>query len=105
MLLNHIFMPIIVRCTPQAWFPILLINLKRFGIVLIVLFGYYYFRIIGDTYTLVNMGLISFSAAAQFMPAMLGGLYWKRGNKAGAISGTLLGFLIWIYTLLLPSLS
>lgn len=39
------------------------------------------------------------------MPAMLGGLYWKRGNKAGAISGILLGFLTWLYTLLLPSFS
>jgi len=105
MLLNHIFMPIIVRFTPRTWFPILLINLKRFGIVLVVLLGYFYYWIIGDSYTLVNMGLISFSAAAQFMPAMLGGLYWKRGNKAGAISGILLGFLIWLYTLLLPSFS
>jgi len=105
MLLNHIFMPIIVRCTPRTWFPILLLNLKRFGIVLVVMLGYFYYQIIGDSYTLVNMGLISFSAAAQFMPAMLGGLYWKRGNKAGAISGILFGFLIWLYTLLLPSFS
>lgn len=103
MLLNHIFMPIIIRITPRAWFPVLLINLKRFGIVLVVLLGYVYFEIIGDSYTLVSTGLISFAAAAQFMPAMLGGLYWKRGNKAGAISGTLFGFLIWLYTLLLPS--
>ena len=105
MLLNHIFMPVIVRCTPRTWFPILLINLKRFGIILVVMLGYFYFRVIGDSYTLVNMGLISFSAASQFMPALLGGLYWKRGNKAGAISGLLLGFLIWLYTLLLPSFS
>ncbi|MDD2897589.1 MAG: SpoIIE family protein phosphatase [Desulfuromonadaceae bacterium] len=105
MLLNHIFMPIILRSTPREWFPVLLINLKRFGIILVVLLGYMYYRVIGDSYTLVNMGLISFSAAIQFMPAMLGGLYWKRGNKAGAISGTLSGFLIWLYTLLLPSFS
>ncbi len=105
MLLNHIFMPIIVRCTPQVWFPLLLINLKRFGIFLVIMMGYYYHRIVGDSYMLVNMGLISFSAAAQFMPAMLGGLYWRRGNKAGAIGGILLGFMIWFYTLLLPSFS
>ena len=105
MLLNHIFMPVIVLCTPRTWFPILLINLKRFGIILVVMLGFFYYQIIGDSYTLVNMGLISFSAAAQFMPAMLGGLYWNRGNKAGAISGILLGFLIWLYTLLLPSFS
>lgn len=105
MLLNHIFMPVIVRCTPRSWFPVLLINLKRFGIFLVVLLGYFYYRVIGDSYTLVNMGLISFSAAAQFIPAMLGGLYWKRGNKEGAITGILFGFLIWLYTLLLPSFS
>lgn len=105
MLLNHIFMPVIVRCTPQAWFPILLINLKRLGIFLVIMMGYFYHRIVGDSYMLVNMGLISFSAAAQFLPAMLGGLYWRRGNKAGAIGGILLGFLTWFYTLLLPSFS
>jgi sigma-B regulation protein RsbU (phosphoserine phosphatase) len=105
MLLNHIFMPVILKCTPRAWFPHLLINLKRSGIFLVILLGYFYYRIIGDSYTLVNMGLISFSAAAQFMPAMLGGLYWKRGNKAGAIGGTLFGFIVWLYTLLLPSFS
>lgn len=103
MLLNHIFMPIVLKSTPRAWFPTLLINLKRFGILLVILLGYCYYVIIGDSYALVNMGLISFSAAAQFMPAMLGGLYWKRGNCAGAISGILSGFLIWLYTLMLPS--
>lgn len=105
MLLNHIFMPVIVRCTPRSWFPKLLINLKRFGIFLIIMMGYFYHRVVGDSYMLVNMGLISFSAAAQFLPAMLGGLYWRRGNQAGAIGGILLGFLIWFYTLLLPSFS
>lgn len=105
MLLNHIFMPIIVRFTPQAWFPLLLINLKRLGICIVIFLGYFYYQIVGDSYMLVNMGLISFSAAAQFMPAILGGLYWRRGNKAGAISGILFGALIWFYTLLLPSFS
>ena len=103
MLLNHIFMPIIVRVTPQTWFPYLLINLKRLGIFLVIMLGYLYYRLVGDTYMLVNMGLISFSAATQFVPAMLGGLYWKRGNKIGAITGILLGFVTWFYTLLLPS--
>ena len=103
MLLNHIFMPVIVRFTPQAWFPLLLINLKRLGIFLVIFLGYFYYRAVGDSFMLVNMGLISFSAATQFLPAMLGGLYWRRGNKAGAITGILLGSLIWFYTLLLPS--
>ncbi|KAB0666709.1 SpoIIE family protein phosphatase [Oryzomonas japonica] len=105
MLLNNIFMPVIVRFHPQPWFPYLLINLKRLGIFLVIFLGYFYYRIVGDSYMLVNMGLISFSAACQFLPAMLGGLYWRRGNKTGAITGILFGFLTWAYTLLLPSFS
>lgn len=105
MLLNHIFMPVIVRFTPQSWFPLLLINLKRMGIFLVIFLGYFYYRIVGDSFMLVNMGMISFSAAIQFLPAMLGGLYWRRGNRIGATSGILLGFLTWFYTLLIPSFS
>jgi len=105
MLLNHIFMPIIVRFPPQSWFPLLLINLKRLGIFLVIFLGYFYYRIVGDSFMLVNMGLISFSAAAQFLPATLGALYWRRGNRIGAITGILCGFLTWFYTLLIPSFS
>ncbi len=103
MFLNHLVMPVIVKLKPRAWFSILLINLKRFGIFLVVFLGYLYHRIVGETYMLVNIGLISFAAAAQFGPSLIGGIYWRKGNKKGAISGIFLGFLLWFYTLLLPS--
>lgn len=104
MFLNQLLMPIIVRFKPRDWFPRLLINLKRVGIFLVVFLGYIYQNIVGETYMLVNIGLISFAAVIQFGPALFGGIYWRRGNKAGAISGILIGFVIWFYTLLLPSL-
>ncbi|ABL00263.1 sodium:solute symporter family transporter [Pelobacter propionicus] len=105
MLLNHIFMPVIVRFTPRTWFPDLLLQLKRFGIFLVIFLGYFYHLIAGSEFMLVNLGMISFTAISQFVPVMLGGLYWRRGNRTGAIVGTLLGFLIWFYTLFLPSFS
>lgn len=104
MFLNHILMPIVVRLKPRNWFPFLLINLKRIGIIFVIFLGYFYQYMVGETFMLVNMGLISFAAAAQFAPAMIGALYWKRGNATGAIFGTTLGFVTWAYTLLLPSL-
>jgi phosphoserine phosphatase RsbU/P len=104
MLLNHVLMPVVIRFKPRGWFPFLLINLKRCGILLVVLLGYQYQAIVGESYMLVNMGLISFAAVTQFAPALIGGLYWQRGNKTGAITGVLLGFAVWFYTLLLPSL-
>lgn len=104
MVLNHVLTPVVIRFKPRGWFPFLLINMKRGMILLVVFLGYLYQSIVGDTYMLANMGLISFSAASLFAPALFGGLYWPRGNKAGAITGLFLGFLVWIYTLLLPSL-
>jgi sigma-B regulation protein RsbU (phosphoserine phosphatase) len=103
MLLNHVIMPVVIRLKPKAWFPVLLINAKRGGIFLVVFLGYFYQNIVGETYMLVTMGLISFAAAAQFAPAVVGGLYWHRGNKVGAMTGMFLGFIVWFYTLLVPS--
>ena len=36
---------------------------------------------------------------AQLMPAMIGGLYWKRATKEGAIAGTLAGAIAVVVTL------
>lgn len=104
MILNHLIMPLILRLKLQMGdYSNVLLNLKRLGIVLVVFLGYLYFRVIGDSYALVNIGLISFMAATQFAPSMLGGLYWKRANHKAAIAGLVLGFLLWFYTLLIPS--
>jgi len=104
MILNHLFIPLMLR----FWQELpdisgLLINLKRAAIMAVILLGYFYFRVIGDSYALVNIGLISFIAATQFAPAMIGGLYWRKANRIGATVGILLGFLIWSITLLIPS--
>ena len=34
-------------------------------------------------------------AVAQFAPALLGGMYWKGGTRAGALAGLALGFALW----------
>ena len=65
--------------------------------------GYLYFYLAGEAYALVSIGLISFSAVAQFAPAIIGGIYWKGGTRLGATCGLAAGFLVWVYTLLLPS--
>ncbi|WP_020675644.1 sodium:solute symporter family transporter [Geopsychrobacter electrodiphilus] len=104
MILNHLIMPIILRLKANITdYSVILINLKRIGIFAVVFLGYLYYRVIGDSYALTNMGLISFIAAAQFAPAVIGGLYWRRANQKAALTGLSLGFLVWFYTLLIPS--
>lgn len=82
----------------------LLLGIRRVSIVIILLLGYFYFQISDRSLGLVSIGLISFAAVAQFAPAILGGMYWKGGTKRGALVGLSAGFIIWAYTLPLPSL-
>ena len=80
-----------------------LLAIRRAAMVGVMLLGYLYFRLAGEAYALVGIGLISFAAVAQFAPAMLGGMYWKGGTRPGALVGLVAGFTLWAYTLLLPS--
>lgn len=81
----------------------LLLSIRRWAIAIIVLLGYIYFRAAGEAYALVGIGLISFTAVAQFAPAIIGGIYWRGATRPGAVAGLSAGFAIWVYTLLLPS--
>jgi len=103
MVLNHLLMPLVLKLKIIKSLSTLLLALKRISIFLIIFSGYIYFKMIGDTFMLVNIGLISFSAVIQLAPSLLGAIYWQRGNTAGATAGILGGFTIWFYTLLLPS--
>src|SRR6188768_2682845 len=82
----------------------LLLTVRRIAIFSILLLAYVYFRSAGEA-QLASIGLLSFAAIAQLAPAFFGGLLWRRATAAGAIAGMTAGFLVWAYTLLLPTLS
>ncbi|MEW8313481.1 MAG: ATP-binding protein [Candidatus Thiodiazotropha endolucinida] len=107
MVCNDLVMPLLLKrwkqIPPNADLSKLLLRIRRGAIILILLLGFLYFRLAGEAYALVSIGLISFSAVAQFAPAMIIGLYWRGGTRSGALAGLLSGFAIWVYTLLLPS--
>lgn len=107
MVCNDLVMPGLLRRwgrnPPTADLSTLLLRIRRGAIIVILLLGFLYFRLAGEAYALVSIGLISFAAVAQFAPAMIIGLYWRGGTHAGALAGLLTGFAIWTYTLLLPS--
>ncbi len=108
MVCNDLVMPILLRRErfargAQDDLTGLLLGIRRGAIVAVLLLGYLYFRLAGEAYALVSIGLISFAAVAQFAPAMLGGMYWRGGTREGALAGLSAGFAIWGYTLLLPS--
>ncbi|HEX4797995.1 MAG TPA: sensor histidine kinase [Burkholderiales bacterium] len=108
MVCNDLLMPVLLRLKAlrlTEWRDLsgLLLGIRRGAIVLILVLGYLYFYLAGEAYALVSIGLISFSAVAQFAPAIIGGIFWKGGTRTAAFCGLAAGFLVWIYTLLLPS--
>ncbi|WP_428422098.1 ATP-binding protein [Methylibium sp.] len=107
MVSNDLVMPLLLRLRQHASgdLSVLPLAVRRVVIVALLLLGYLYFRIAGEAYALVSIGLISFAAVAQFAPALLGGMYWKGGTKAGALAGLGAGFVLWAWTLLLPSIA
>jgi signal transduction histidine kinase len=80
-----------------------LLRVRRVSILLLALAAFAYFRAIEAGVPLASIGLLSFSAAAQFAPAMLIGIYWQGASRTGAIWGLSLGVSSWFIWLLLPS--
>ena len=108
MVCNDLVMPVLLRIrifrlTEQRDISSLLLDIRRAAIVAILMMGYFYYLLAGEAYALVSIGLISFAAVAQFAPVMIGGLYWKGGTRLGALAGLSGGFVVWMYTLLLPA--
>jgi Na+/proline symporter/signal transduction histidine kinase len=80
------------------------LTIRRVGVVVMLLLGFAYYRA-SEQAALATIGLLSFAAIAQLMPAFLLGLFWTRANAKGAFIGLLAGFFIWFYLLFLPTLA
>jgi PAS domain S-box-containing protein len=77
---------------------------RRFLIVVIILAGYGFYLLLETNQGLVQLGLISFVAVVQFLPGIVGLLFWSRATRAGFIGGLLGGGFVWAFTLLVPLL-
>jgi len=102
MITNHLLLPAI-EVTGLGFLRRFLLRIRWAAVAAVLGTGYLFEQAIGSSYTLVNMGIISFAAVLQFAPPILGGIFWERGNRRGALLGLGAGSLVWFYTLLLPS--
>ncbi|WP_346796219.1 NahK/ErcS family hybrid sensor histidine kinase/response regulator [Halomonas sp. Bachu 37] len=108
MISNEIVIPALFRL---RWFDTkardygrMVLRARRLTIIAVLAMAYGFYHLIGEFTSLASIGMLSFAAAAQFAPALIGGLYWKRGNRLGVIVGMNAGFAIWAYSLLLPAM-
>ena len=78
---------------------------RRVAITLIIIGAYYFEETVAGKTPLLSIGLLSFAAVSQLAPALLFGLYWRSANKKAAISSITVGFVLWFFTLILPTFS
>ncbi|WP_156435808.1 PAS domain-containing hybrid sensor histidine kinase/response regulator, partial [Bradyrhizobium lablabi] len=107
MVSNDIILPLVLQRGPATRdgskdFGDFLLSIRRFAIFAIMAMAYFYYRALGNA-QLAAIGLLSFAALAQLAPAFFGGLFWRQGTARGAMTGMLVGFAVWAYTLFLPS--
>ncbi|MBD3678644.1 MAG: sodium:solute symporter [Rhodobacteraceae bacterium] len=108
MVSNHIVMPIYLSAgqggaTISGDVRHVVLLSRRISIAGVLLLGYFYYRVSGGGAALAAIGLISFTGVAQVLPALVGGLFWRGATRVGAAAGVSVGFLVWLYTMFLPS--
>ena len=107
MVSNDLVLPALLRrgAVADAALAPRLLRVRRVAIVALLGLGWLYLQLAGESRSLVSIGLVSFAAVAQFAPALLLGLYWQGGTKAGALAGLAVGAALWAALLLAPALA
>jgi Na+/proline symporter/signal transduction histidine kinase len=77
-------------------------NIRRISIFCIIITAYVFYVNFSIELSLYSIGLISFVIISQLAPSFFIGLFWNRGSSKASIIGIIIGFLITLYTLVLP---
>jgi len=104
MCLNHLVLPRRDLAKPGDLYTRLLWG-RRALIAAIILAGYFASIVVDHHRGLVELGLVSFVAVAQFLPGLFGVLFWRRATRIGLIAGLAGGIFVWAATLFVPLLT
>ncbi|KJY84197.1 histidine kinase [Vibrio galatheae] len=105
MVSNDLVMPLLLRRMrlsqrTHRHFSGLLLVIRRALILLLLLGAWGFYQALGNIHSLSAIGFLSFAAITQFAPALLGGMYWRQGNRKGVYVGLAVGFTLWLITLM-----
>jgi len=102
MMVNHLLLPVIERLQALNAGRRLLFPLRWLMVIIVVSASYAFNHYVGEAYSLVGLGLVSFAAIAQLAPSVIGGVFWRKGTLRGARWGVLAGVSVWGYCLVFP---
>lgn len=101
---NHLVLPICEKVPFLEPLQGYLLQVRWVIAAFILTSSYVLAMVLSNSYILAAMGLISFVAILQLAPPILIGMFWRQGNSMGAALGLLAGYLLWGWTLIIPSM-
>ena len=101
MALNHLVLPASIPDPTLDLYSWLLWG-RRVVMAVIILAGFGFYAALEGGEGLYELGLVSLVAVAQFLPGMIGVLYWENANRNGFMAGLGGGACIWFITLFIP---
>ena len=105
MVTNHILIPVIYSFDRLKTLRKQTLKWRWLAVTFVIVLAYIFHKTMGESYQLVDMGAIAFAAILQFAPSLFGAVYFKKGNKLGALSSITIGLILWLYTLVIPGLA
>lgn len=109
MLTNDVILPNLLNVETQSTatpnYTRKILTIRRFVIAGLLLLAYLYHQQMVGSRSLASIGLIAFSLVVQLLPAIVGGMYWKRGHAHGVYAGLLSGVTVWLLWLVIPLFS
>ncbi|MDF5431277.1 hybrid sensor histidine kinase/response regulator, partial [Vibrio parahaemolyticus] len=101
MVSNDLVMPLLLRRMRLSnrnhhHFSGLLLRIRRALIFLLLIGAWGFYQALDAIHSLSAIGFLSFAAITQFAPALLGGMYWRQGNRKGVYVGLAVGFTLWL---------
>ncbi|AEF55449.1 PAS domain-containing hybrid sensor histidine kinase/response regulator [Marinomonas posidonica] len=107
MISNDVILPIMLAraSAQQQALPLYrrrILVIRRLAMMGILTLSFLYYQKMANHESLSGTGVLAFSLVLQLMPAVFGGLYWKRGHAYGVYTGLTFGFISWILLMMLP---
>ncbi|WP_437759009.1 ATP-binding protein [Sorangium sp. So ce1389] len=100
---THLLLPLARRTLRRNVYARVL-WLRRGLLTAILVGGWLFHRAQQHRGLLVESGIVSFVAFAQFLPGLFAALFWERATRAGFIAGLAAGIATWTATCLAPLL-
>lgn len=108
MMTNDVVLPMLLarnakKMKRSGYFEQRILLIRRSVIAGILFLAFLYQQQMANASSLASIGLLAFSLVIQLLPAIVGGLYWKRGHAQGVCAGLVGGLISWVLWLLLQA--